>query len=276
MKKQLTPKREELACLPTERLSQMLNQELDKAQKDDALVLALLQILEDRLEERPICDSGDAWQTFQDRYHTPITPEPRACKKLSLRWISGLAAAIAVFFLVAFGIPKATGHDNFIEMVVSWTDDFFYLSHPDRPPVQNEYAFKTDNPGLQQVYDTVIEMGITDPVVPMWIPDGYELVEIKDINICGGNKLVALFKNGSSRIIMHFEATGDPEDSNCPKDDSDAEIIELGGVTVSVLFNEGYTVALWSMNNIECVVMTTEDKETTIRIMKSIFVEDNV
>lgn len=270
MKKQLTPKWEELACLPTDQLSQMLNQELDKEQKDDALVLVLLQILEDRLEEEPICDSGDAWQTFQDRYHTPITPEPRACKKLSLRWISGLAAAIAVFFLVAFGIPKATGHDNFIEMVVSWTDDFFYLSHPDRPPVQNEYTFNTDNPGLQQVYDAVVEMSITDPVVPMWIPDGYELVEIKNTNVWDGDKLCVSFEKESSRITIHYEFSSDPKESNCPKDDSDAEIIELDGVAVSVLFNEGYTVALWSVNNTECVVMTTEDKETTIQIIKSI------
>ena len=44
---------------------------------------------------------------------------------------------------------------------------------------QPEYVFETDHPGLQQIYDAVVEMGVTEPVVPMWVPEGYDLVEYK-------------------------------------------------------------------------------------------------
>ena len=35
---------------------------------------------------------------------------------------------------------------------------------------------------FQQLYNAVTELGITQPVVPMWLPDGFALTSLKTFN----------------------------------------------------------------------------------------------
>ena len=263
--------REEFKALSSDQLEKMLHDELDKEQKDDALILMLLDVLENREPMVPSVAPEEAWQTFVERYNTPIAPELVIRRKSTIRWIGSVAAVIALFLVAFLGVPKAAGHNNVIQLIASWTDDFFYLSSSENPLLQNEYVFKTNNPGLQRVYDAVVEMGITDPVVPMWIPKEYELVEIKKATIENGNKLFVAFENGTSRITIYYKISCDPRESNYPKDITDVEIVEFNGTVVSVLNNDSYTTSIWQTNNIECMITTTEDSATTIRIIKSIF-----
>ena len=52
----------------------------------------------------------------------------------------------------------------------------FAFFSPDEPTQAiEEYEFRTEHPGLQEVYDAVAGLGVTEPVVPMWIPEGYTL-----------------------------------------------------------------------------------------------------
>lgn len=271
MKIHKTFQREELEKLPSEQLDRMLHEELSKDIKDAKLILALSQILEEREPDMPNPNVQEAWQTFVERYNTEIVEAPAQQKKSPYRWIGGLAAAIAIFFLVSFGIPKVAGYDNIIKLIASWTDDFFYLSAPDEPPVQNEYVFETDHPGLQQVYDAVVELGITDPVVPTWLPEGYELVELTEFPTEDGEKLHATFMRLDDDLVLYFRTSYNPVRSGFPKDKCDVESVEIGGHSVSLYSNNEKTVAIWRVGSIECFLSCAEEKSTTVSIVKSIY-----
>ena len=263
--------REEFKALSSDQLKKMLNDELDKEQKDDALILMLLDVLENREPMVPSVVSEEAWQTFVERYNTPIAPELVIRRKSTIRWIGSVAAVIALFLVAFLGVPKAAGHNNVIQLIASWTDDFFYLSSSENPSLQNEYVFKTNNSGLQRVYDAVVEMGITDPVVPMWLPDGYELVEIKDSKTGNGRKLIATFENKEFSITLYFRCTNNPKDSSYPKDSGNVSIIELSGVSIYVVSNRENNIAIWNTRNSECFITTDEDNQVMTAVIKSIF-----
>lgn len=259
--------REELEKLPSDQLDRMLHEELDNENKNSDLILELMHILEERETDTPKPDIGKAWEMFVERYNTEIEPEPVRQKKKSCRWLGTVAAAVAIFLVVSFGIPKVAGYDNIIELVASWTDDFFTLSSPDNVPVQNEYVFKTDNPGLQQVYDAVTELGITDPVVPMWLPDGYELVELKTDSLNGSVKIYARFVNNKNEATLSYKIYHDHQLSKLFKDDTAVNQHESNGVIYSVLTNEHNATASWNINNVVCVLSISAEKDVLLKII---------
>ena len=96
---------EELEKLPSDVLDRMLHEELGEETKDAELILALMRILEEREANMLKPDVDEAWQTFVERYNTKIETESATSKKKPCRWLGVVAAAIAVFLALSFGIP---------------------------------------------------------------------------------------------------------------------------------------------------------------------------
>lgn len=262
--------REELEKLPSDVLDRMLHEELGEETKDAELILALMRILEEREANMLKPDVDEAWQTFVERYNTKIETEPATSKKKPCRWLGVVAAAIAVFFALSFGIPKTSGYDNLFKLIASWTDDFFTLSDPDNMPTEEPYVFKTDNPGLQQVYDAVVEIGITEPVVPMWIPEGYELTELRTIPFADGTKVCARFANGQKDFSLTYKSYYEHHTFRAPKDEGPVTEYEFDGIPYHFIPNDDYLAVVWENGNIECM-LTTELNESEIKtIIQSI------
>lgn len=262
--------REELEKLPSDQLDRMLHEELDNENKNSDLILELMHILEERETDTPKPDIGKAWEMFVERYNTEIEPEPVRQKKKSCRWLGTVAAAVAIFLVVSFGIPKVAGYDNIFELIASWSDDYFVLSEPGKEPQQAGYVFKTDNPGLQQVYDAVTELGITDPVVPMWLPDGYELMELKTYPVHGGLKVYARFLDDKKEITLSYKLHYDQITSKLPKDEPEVLECQIDGIYYSILSNEENQTAIWSTTNTVCIVSICQEKDMLLKIIKSI------
>ena len=161
--------------MSTEQLDEMLQHELEKESVDESAVHLIMEVLEKRDQDMPVeinPQVAAAWERYQT--HTPVQHRP----KLSFRnWSVRIAAAAAVVIVLAFAVPQSAEAEGVWERLFRWTDSIFEFFVPGDEMAAQEYIFQTDNPGLQQVYDTVTAMGITDPVVPMWLPEGYELVE---------------------------------------------------------------------------------------------------
>ena len=155
--------------MTTAQLDELLQTELRKDLPDEEVVLPILESLKKR-EQKP-------------------------CRKN--RWIISAAAIAAVLVLLITILPKTVGANSFWNAMLHVTDSIVQFFAPGDSPdsTEAEYVFETDNPGLQQMYNKVVSLGVTDPVVPMWLPEGYELVQFKFSNLDGTAKIIALFKN---------------------------------------------------------------------------------
>lgn len=258
----------ELEKLTSQQLDELLKAELAKQDIDREHVLEIMRILEERETNDPTgspVDTQAVWEDFQkNRKKAPARRAPH-------RWIRTVAAVLAVALTLILIAPPAMGAENIFTLLGKWTADIFAFFNPYEDTEQQEYVFRTDHPGLQQIYDAVVEMGVTEPVVPMWVPDGYELVLLDTIQLPTDTKLYAqMTKNGEALSISISKAYGIPI-TQYAKDEEDAFIREISGIKHYVIQNEGKYVVAWVTDGTECSVIADCDRDTIMKIVDSVY-----
>lgn len=231
--------------MTTAQLDELLQAELRKVTPDEEVALPILEVLEEREQK------------------------PRRKNRQIIRW-GAVAAVLALLIAV---VPKVAGTDSLWDMVLHVTDNFLQFFAPgDTPnPTEAEYIFETDNPGLQQLYDKVAELGITAPVVPMWLPEGHELTAINVSEFVGGVKISASFKMDDNEIVIIYKISDEISSDQYERADTQVEIYEEGRVKHTIMENaEKWTVS-WVKDNIGCLVTAKVNKADIYRIIQSIY-----
>ena len=263
--------RKELESVGSDQLRVMLQAETGKDEPDDDLVLAILHILEDREPDDPASASDReeaAWQLFRKRV--------KARKRRNLfsgRSLTNVAALLVISGLLMAAIPNQAQADSWWDRIARWSDDFFSFFREEEKEAfhQEEYEFQTDNPGLQQVYDAVVEMSVTEPVVPMWVPEGYELDEIVKDSVFDF-KIVSAKLTDSEKTII-YQATVFNGESNVQylKDSVPLMTHELYNTTYNIMSNNDVWVVAWTKDNIQCSLAVDCQEEVLYEILGSIY-----
>lgn len=183
--------------------------------------------------------------------------------------ITSIAAVLCLLICV---IPMEAQAESWWERIARWTSEVFEIfTAKDAEFDHSEYVFKTDNPGLQQVYDAVVELGITEPVVPMWIPDGYELDEIKVDSLTDKTKLEAYFTGGENDLIYKVAILKINTWHEYHKSDSDASEYEYRGIKHHIMQNNNRWKIVWEKDQIECFISFVGYEESIYKIIQSIY-----
>lgn len=260
---------------PTARLDEMLWEELSKESADEELVGTILQVLEERERDYPVEITPQieaAWEKYQRQMKVPVTkPAKRS------NGILRIAAVLAVVVLLFAAVPQKAEAETFFERLVRWTDSFFALLSPDDAKSgSEEYVFKTDHPGLQQVYDALAELGVTEPVVPMWIPEEYKLVDCKVLELPSCKGLTANFSNKNSELCFSVDIYTENVSCKYYKDETQVNKIEFGGIIHNIMRNNDRVVAVWANDNLECSISVDCQEDILISILRSIYtMEEN-
>ena len=270
----MASRREFLKELSTAELDKMLQEEIRKENIDDDLVRTVLSVLEDREQGYPVELNEEIAAAAED-FESTITQNAPASKK----WppVLKVASVLVVVGLLLFVLPQAAHAEDFMDLLARWTESVFEFFNPAaEQDEQPEYVFETDHPGLQQIYDAVVEMGVTDPVVPMWVPEGYELVECKLTDFEQEKSIQAVLKNGTCAISFRLLNLDKNIKVGVFKDDAETTVYEYNGVIHYVLNNVERQVATWNTDNMVCSVSVDCQEDILIDIIKSIYTsEDN-
>ena len=261
--------RKDLEIHSSDQLRVMLQAETGKDNPDDDLVLAILHILEDRESDDPGPVSAReeaAWQLYRKRMKAR-----KRRKSLHWRSLANAAVLLLVVGLLFAAIPNEAEADNWWNRIARWTDDFFAFFREEETFKLEDYEVRTDNPGLQQVYDAVVEMGITEPVVPMWLPEGYELSEIKVHTMRDEEQLGARFEDAGKTIIYQATVLSTDKIEQYPKDEASVKKQELCGTTFHIMRNNEIWVVAWTKDNIECSIFVDCHEEILYEILNSIY-----
>ena len=267
---------EDLTALPSQQLDELLRAELEKDDKDAEKVLQILHILEERESGKFVnnMDTESIWNAYQEGVRKDALINAQRDRK-PRRWIGRLIAAAAILCILITAAPKAMGAENLFEILGRWTKTIFAFFDPSsatEPP--EEYVFKTDHPGLQRIYDAVAEQGVTKPVVPTWVPDGYELGGVKVTPKPLSRKIYAWLSNGDSVITIAFEIYNENRSNQYTKDEVNVEMYEKEGVKHYFMPNEGNWQAVWVNENVECGILTDCERDVLYNIIKSIYKGD--
>ena len=269
----VTSLREMLEQLSTEQLDEMLQKELHKDQIDDHAVRLIMRILREREENHPVETTPEieqAWEKYQSDIALIKKDDPRTQRTRS--WLLRAASVAAMLCLIVLIFPRQAEAETFWERLSRWTESIVeFFSTSDNEGRIQEYEFKTDNPGLQQVYDAVVEMGITDPVVPMWLPDGYALAENKITETPRGSSVKARFTDESSEAVLVVYIHVDDKSHSYLKDDVQYTEYEQNGCVFYITKNYERWIAIWTKDNIECSLFIDCQEDTLDEILRSIY-----
>jgi len=261
--------RAELEQLETRKLDALLLEELRREVPDGELVRLIGSILRQRQEEAlPRISPGiqQAWEDYRQKTQTP-PPSPRSGNARLVK----AASLILVLLALAALIPREASAKSFFQRFVDWTEDVFSLVSPREVPApKTQYRFHTDNPGLQEVYDQVTALGITAPVVPMWLPEGYTLVECRSNTNPYKQYLIATFSNGISHILFQLDCYTDNKTCDFYKNTSSTQTIEKDGIIYTILNNNNLWVIVWTLDNLECSLALDCLEDEVYQILESI------
>lgn len=256
--------------LSTEILDEMLQVELQKETPDPEVATGILGVLQEREKDMPlVLTDGEkaAWQKYLSRRES-VSAKPRK------RYIWALRAAciVAILGVCLTVFSDRAVADGFWNRIARWTDsviEFFSPGHAAN--LDQKYEFRTNHPGLQQVYDAVTRLGVKTPVVPMWLPEGYELVQCRELNNEKKTTLMTGFKNGQKVLNYTVAVYFDNVVNQYQKDAAELKTIEINNIEVHVVQNYDMWVAVWTVDNTECSISVDCHEGELYKILYSIY-----
>lgn len=265
--------------LSTEKLDELLDAELHRETPDENAIRMIFSILRERDKDRPrevTPQIQAAWEKYQDKTEELDRKEtqPRQIRNWVVRAAS-IAAVLVVLLMVV--VPKQADAESFWEVLQRWTAEIVeFFSPTDNSHRLAEYEFVTDNPGLQQVYDAVVELGVTDPVVPMWLPEVGEVNECRTIITPVSTGLFATLPNNGGEVVYKLDVYNTDVSHAYHGDGTEVIKFTQDEITFNILPNNDAWVVIWTIDNIECSIAIDCQEDDLYKILKSIYtMEDN-
>lgn len=253
--------------MPTEELDQILQAELEKEHPNEEVVLPILRELEEREKGIPVEKTPEVLEILEKLSKHNTSSKQSIHKR---RWLTGIAAAAAVVCIVIISVAPTARAESLFDILVRWTSSIFEFIDPDESYPNADSDFVTDNPGLQQLYDKVTELGVTEPVVPMWLPEGVVLSKLKEMPMAGGTRVFCKFENSTNDISFTYRISSDIS-AKIEKEESGVELFESGEIGHFVTENEDTLSVTWTVDGVECVMNANVPKEDVYTIIKSIY-----
>ena len=253
--------------MPTEELDQILQAELKKEHPNEEVVLPVLRELEEREKDIPVEKTPEVLEILEKLSKHNTSSKQSIHKR---KWLAGIAAAVAVVCIVIMSMSPTARAESLFDILFRWTSSIFEFIDPDESYPNADSDFVTDNPGLQQLYDKVTELGVTELIVPMWLPEGFVLREIKELPMPSGTRVHGEFKNGNNNISVTYRISTDIS-AKVEKEEANIEVFEAGDKRHFVVKNMDTLSVIWTIDGVECVMNTDIQKEEIYPIIISIY-----
>lgn len=253
--------------MTTEQLDKALHVELAMKQKNRDKIVGILHVLEEREMKQPAQMTKEVRQAWRRYQNQEERTEPSKIKSIVLK----VTALAAICCLIIFAVPPIFGEASFIDAIATWTDDIFrFTGTPQKISGLKNYEFKTDHPDLQKIYDTVTELGITQPVVPMWVPEGYELASIQTTHSNRKSVVKAILIKGNKTISLLFDIHDQKTGSEYTKEKEDVTEYKVAGQEYYIFKNEEEVKITWCSGNMECTISIVGDNFNVYNLINSI------
>lgn len=270
--------RQVLEQLSTEQLDQMLDEELHSEVPDADAVRMIMRILRERddaeRKDTPVVltpQQIEAWEKYQ-RDIAQIWKEENRIIQFR-RWALKAASIAAVLVLLFLPIlPHEAGANSLWDRLARLTSDMVDFFGPkDNVDRLENYEFKTDNPGLQQLYDAVVELGVTEPMVPMWLPTENEISELKIAESPVLKTVQAVFPYETGNIVYKLDIYDAETSHKYTRDETEIKKFAVNETTFYIMRNFNYWVAIWNVDEIECSIQIDCQEDILHKILKSIY-----
>lgn len=251
-----------------QQLDQLLRAELQKETPDENSVLEILKVLRE-MESEDQKQVGAPAEESWEHYKNNIVEYSKPKRNPGRVWLIRCAVIIAVVGMLLVTIPQAVEADSVFGKMIRWAERVFETFT--QSSSQNEYVYRTNHPGLQELYDKVTELGVTQPVVPMWIPKGLQTEDMKVLKSPAKERAFTRFTDEEQWVSYTIDIYNTEKKSNYAKDNDQLQEFEIVGVVHYILSNDSSWSAVWIVDNVECTIATNCGEDILCEILCSIY-----
>lgn len=291
--------------MSTESLAELLRLDI-QASEEDALdmeaILYIMEVIEKREKDHPsglypIPNVDAAWETFQTKYRPYLTdgrplydfdgddmdepeqdstPPPKEGGGRGLRWLGRmfiLAAALVIILTIS---AYAAGYDLW-GAIAQWGHDTFTFASESDPATENvDKSFPSNQAEYSSLQEALDAYGVTTPLAPTWIPDGFSLDEVvvAEGSLDGSMRFQAFYVNEDKYLSIYVLTMHDNagiDHSMWEKDNAHAIEIEISGTTFYLIENDEDPVLVWQDGSFEGCIYGDVTSEILISMAKSIY-----
>lgn len=260
-----------------EQLMEILRAQMESDETDPALIEDISAALTAKLGEIP-CDADAAYERFQTQYagteplyddvSEDLVQQPSRAKPRKLVRFALIAAVLVALLLGGVVTAGANGY-NAWGAVAAWTGDLFRFSasneeRPDFTPLANF---------TECVRLALEQNGISDPLLPSYMPEEFAESEIIVTETLHGAFIVASYSNGKDELILQCRVSTSQdvrEGYAYSKDEGDPETVHVGETEFQIMTNNGKYLAVWTGENVTYSIVGVSSREEIIKIISSV------
>lgn len=266
--------------METEELEEILrlDSEAPKGQESDTEVL--LYVMEVLANRRNTTNTGktapQAWESFQQHYLSEDesclkhTSEEKKFSKANRSWLRrSLAAAAVIALLICIPLTaKAFSWQEFWNAVAKWAKETFsFVSSDDTQVSAPETDDTLQYDSLQQL---LFDARGEENLVPSWIPERYQLEDIRADEEPSRKTYIVLYKNGDDSLKIFVQSYQTSDSENIEVEKEPLEIYEVSGVQYYIVANDKQLRAAWTKDSYECYISGNLTMEEIKRMIDSI------
>lgn len=278
--------------LSTEELEEILRQDSmlpEDKESDTEAILYITEVLAKRESENPthnLQDRETAWDEFNEVYRPFVSdtrplwaddddrdasaPAAFVSKPRTMRGIvraAGIAAIAAAFIFAGSLCAYALGYDLWGNLA-EWTKEIFHFTQTSEPSQSGAGEDGEFAPVLAELAALLEEHGVAADVLPGYMPEGYEQVELNYYQTGDGCWLGTYENDEGEFLALDYRVGGT---TVYTKDDDDPELYMSGsGRQFYIFTNVGKYRAAWLYGDMECSIFGLSDKSELLKIIDSI------
>ena len=280
--------------MSTEELEEILRADFalpEDEESDMEKILYITEVIAGRRAGQPTgryANVDAAWESFVDNYlpaeqqaafredeNMAGTLKTKSKKGKSRFWKTMLARVAVVVVAVSLTLTvgsvtaSAFGFD-FWAWLTTWSQELFGIQNPDKdhPGIGNQGIPEQ----LSELYTAMKENGFPDELLPTYLPAGYETVEVKCEVHSGFVKAYCRLKNNDAPITLNYTMyLTDQIMANAQKDVDGPDVYKVKGVAHHIMTNVDMYSAVWTVDNVECLIHGVESREELIQMIDSIY-----
>lgn len=264
--------RKMLEQLPTEQLDKTFHLELQKEPPDLDAVRLIMHILEDREKDLSVevtPEQEAAWERYRQRIaESNLSPKKRLRPQWH-RWSAMAASVVLVLFLL---IPLRADAEGFLGVLSQWKRDFLEFVVPGEVRKDSFREYKTEHPGLQQLYNEAVAFGVENPAIPEWFPEEAVVVAFDTVETPTSYRLTMMLSDQRRYAVFEIKDYNTEVYHQYSRDEDFRNTYEKNGIHFDITKNKEKWVAVWSKDKTEYSFTMDCQEDTFWKILQSIYV----
>lgn len=265
-----------------EQLRNILRADASKPEGEESDVDEIFYVMEllarRRSERGEARDPAEALEAFKKRYPNDLVvdEEEEVCSEKvipysgrSAGWKRRLVATAAAAALIAVGVMSAgAAKFNLWETIAKWTQENF---HWGTSKEIDDYKPTVEKPSpCTDLLDLLRQNNIPTNLVPIWLPDGFVMSEMKVVEQMDRRLIYAQFENGDRYIVIQIHDYLNENPAQFEQSGKDLRVYSKNEIQYYIFPNNEATQIVWTVDHFECEIGGTFSLDDAQKMIESI------